>query len=49
MLFVFVRVYWYPTGFPCQMMFASFASVVVGVTCGTETVYPYVRSNGVHS
>jgi len=40
MLFVFIYVYWYPTRFPCQMMFVSFNSNTMGVTGGAGITNP---------
>jgi len=36
-------IYWCPTGFPHQMMFTSFYSNTMGVTCGAGTGYPYLQ------
>jgi len=32
MLFVFIYIYWYPAGFPYQMMFVSFNNNTTGAT-----------------
>ena len=31
---IFIYVYWFPTQFPYKMMFVSFNSNTMGVTCG---------------
>ena len=39
-LFVFNYIYWFPTLFPCQMLFMSFNNNTTGATCGAGTTNP---------